>query len=130
MANFFPEVNAQLQSLAMVVGAFRQVKSEPSVALTACMDPRVGTAKAAAGSLAADVKFRTRGRVLTTVARGTGLAHGIFFLTCGDCLAVNNRMTEAYYGIRYIGSTGKYRDNITSSVTGPYVGGTDIGNNN
>jgi hypothetical protein len=35
------------------------------------------------------------------------------------------------FGIFYdsVGA-GKYRDNLTSSVTLPYIGGTDAGNNN
>ena len=46
-------------------------------------------------------------------------------------LAVNNRITQADKGIAYgVGSTGKYRDNLTFDVATPYSGGTDIGNNN
>ena len=43
---------------------------------------------------------------------------------------VNNRITVADRGIAFLGSTGKYRDNITFGVTTPFMGGTDIGNNN
>jgi hypothetical protein len=48
-----------------------------------------------------------------------------------DNLAVNNRISEASSGISYLfGATGKYRDNLTTSVVTPYSGGTDAGNNN
>ena len=68
--------------------------------------------------------------VINTFRQGTGTARGIFLGgTAG--LAVNNRITDADTGILYfVGSTGKYRDNITVDVTTPYTDGTDIGNNN
>lgn len=48
-----------------------------------------------------------------------------------DVLVIGNRITGADYGIFYAadGSTGKYRDNLTSGVTTPYTGGTDAGGN-
>jgi hypothetical protein len=70
--------------------------------------------------------------VIKTVKQGTGVATGITLFGT-DVLAVNNRITEADKGIDHSSfgvSTGKYRDNVTSGVTTPYTGGTDIGNNN
>jgi hypothetical protein len=40
-------------------------------------------------------------------------------------LAINNRITDADFGIRYLESDGKYRDNVTSNVSTPFVGGTE-----
>jgi hypothetical protein len=67
--------------------------------------------------------------VIKTVPPPGGTTYGIFFVGTGG-LAVNNRITAADYGIAYFLSPGKYRDNITSSVTTPFSGGTDICNNN
>jgi len=68
--------------------------------------------------------------VIQAVKQGTGIAWGILFLNGTDGLAINNRITDADKGIEYSDSTGKYRDNVTTSVITPYTGGTDIGNNN
>ena len=68
--------------------------------------------------------------VMHTFKQGTGTARGIFFNTVTDGLAINNRITDAGVGISFAGSNGKYRDNVTASVTTPYDSGTDIGNNN
>lgn len=43
---------------------------------------------------------------------------------------VGNRIWQGSYGVDYIGSTGKYRDNLTVGVATPFFGGTDAGNNN
>jgi hypothetical protein len=43
-------------------------------------------------------------------------------------LVVNNRISTADWGI-YIAGPGAYRDNITTSVTTAYTGGTNLGNN-
>jgi hypothetical protein len=43
-------------------------------------------------------------------------------------LVVNNRISTADWGI-YFAGPGAYRDNITTSVTTPYTGGTNLGNN-
>jgi hypothetical protein len=69
--------------------------------------------------------------VTDTVAQGTGTARGILFVGSAGGLAVNNRISVADEGISYgFGATGKYRDNLTSDVTAPFVGsGTDAGNN-
>ncbi len=52
-------------------------------------------------------------------------------VTGNDILVAGNRITVADYGIAYLfGSTGKYMDNLTSSVTTPFFGGTAVGTNN
>jgi hypothetical protein len=62
---------------------------------------------------------------------GTGTSYGINIKNSSDVLVSNNRVTTMNYGVDYaIGSTGKYRDNLTSGVTFPYSGGTNAGNNN
>jgi len=69
--------------------------------------------------------------VIDTVKQGSGTARGIEFVSVPGGLAVNNRITVADRGIDYaFGSTGKYRDNLTFSVTTPFTNGTDAGNNN
>ena len=66
--------------------------------------------------------------VINTVKQGTGTATGISIVG-SDTMAVNNRITGADTGLA-ISGTGKYRDNITLGVTTPFIGGTNIGNNN
>jgi hypothetical protein len=69
--------------------------------------------------------------VIGTFGTGTGASVGIMVHDLGsNNLAVNNRITQALYGIYYFNGTGKFRDNLTSGVTYPFVGGTDAGNNN
>jgi hypothetical protein len=68
--------------------------------------------------------------VITTVKQGTGTARGINLQQVTGGLAVNNRVTTAERGIEFVTSTGKYRDNLTFTVTAPFTGGTDAGNNN
>lgn len=72
--------------------------------------------------------------IVTLTAQGTGVSTAIQFYgsTCalGDSMAVNNRINDAMHGIEYNCGIGKYRDNLTSSVSTPYLGGTDAGNNN
>lgn len=60
-----------------------------------------------------------------------GVTYGIHLGGGGEAVAVNNRITEATYGL-YGGlpDWGKYRDNVTVKVDFPYTGGADIGNNN
>ena len=60
-----------------------------------------------------------------------GATHGISLAGGRDFIIVNNRISEAPFGI-YGGNInwGIYRDNITVNVATPYTGGTDIGNNN
>jgi hypothetical protein len=64
-------------------------------------------------------------------AHSGGQTTAIFLSGGGNAAVVNNRITEANFGI-YSGGLnwGKYRDNITVNVVTPYTGGTDIGNNN
>jgi hypothetical protein len=62
-----------------------------------------------------------------------GEAHAIYIAGARESVVVNNRITDAGFGINGLGPTpswGKYRDNITVNVAVPYTGGTDIGNNN
>jgi hypothetical protein len=63
------------------------------------------------------------------VGRGIHIVTGGGFSRPPDNLAINNRITDADEGIRYFESAGKFRDNLTSSVAVPYIGGTDAGNN-
>jgi hypothetical protein len=61
---------------------------------------------------------------------GQGIAVGGTSPTGDDVLVVNNRLSGMRYGIYYYsGLTGKYRDNLTSGVPNPFLGGTDAGNN-
>jgi hypothetical protein len=71
--------------------------------------------------------------VIQTVKQGTGIARGIHLSAVTGGLTLNNRITGADQGITYnVGSTGKYRDNLTFDVPTAtrFVGGTDAGNNN
>lgn len=63
--------------------------------------------------------------------RPSGAAtYGIFFNSGSDDLVANSRLSRVGYGLLYSGATGKYRDNLcAASVTTPYVGGTDAGDN-
>ena len=54
---------------------------------------------------------------------------GILFFSADGGLAVNNRITNARAGIGFVDGTGKYRDNLTTNVTTPFVGGTAVGIN-
>lgn len=50
-----------------------------------------------------------------------------------NAFVVGNRLGRLYSGIWFdplTQASGKYRDNLTTNVTVPYVGGTDAGNNN
>jgi hypothetical protein len=52
-------------------------------------------------------------------------------VTGTNALVVNNRIGEADIGIFFPATAAaKYRDNLTTNVNTPYVGGTDAGNNN
>jgi ELWxxDGT repeat protein len=57
---------------------------------------------------------------------------GIYVEGGDDNLVVRNRIVRTEYGVFFTrGTTGRYRDNLTSGVTTPYSGyGTDAGNNN
>jgi hypothetical protein len=68
--------------------------------------------------------------VVGTKGKGFGFGVAIGFTdTAAGGLAVNNRISDADYGIVFNG-TGKYRDNLTFSVGVPFFDGTDAGNNN
>ena len=69
--------------------------------------------------------------VIDTMTVGTGTTTGILFASVTGGLAVNNRITVAGTGIEYVGSTGKYRDNLTFGVPTAtrFVGGTAVGTN-
>ena len=62
-----------------------------------------------------------------------GEAYAIYLAGSREAIVLNNRITDASFGVFGLGPTatwGKYRDNITDNVTVPYTGGTDVGNNN
>jgi len=68
--------------------------------------------------------------VAAVIKQGTGTAWAILLgPNSPDAMIVGNRLTQADVGIQ-ITSTGKYRDNLTSSVATPFTGGTDAGRNN
>ena len=82
-------------------------------------------------------QFGTGSRVLNNDVidvqkQGSGTAWGIFLGGVSGGLAVNNRITNADVGIDFSngGSTGKYRDNLTTNVGTPFSGGTAVGTNN
>jgi hypothetical protein len=58
------------------------------------------------------------------------LTAGIVLDGSNDALVLRNRILRASTGIQFSGSTGRYRDNVTSGVVTPYVGGSNAGNNN
>jgi len=68
--------------------------------------------------------------ITVTKVGSTGAAWGISIGSSNGALVENNRITVAERGIEFSSSTGKYRNNLTSSVITPYTGGTDAGNNN
>jgi len=70
--------------------------------------------------------------VVGTYGQGTGRSSAIFLSNdVRDALVVENRISRGDYGARFWGfATGKYRDNLTSSVVTPFTGGTDAGGNN
>ena len=87
-----------------------------------------GSTRAAVGILVSGAGPRVLNNdVIDT--QGTGTAWGIRFDGTSGALAVNNRITNADVGIEFVGGTGKYRDNLTTGVTTPFVGGTPVGIN-
>ena len=71
------------------------------------------------------------GNRINDVSRDTGFAYGIIIVSSSyDVLFRGNSITSADFGIRYVASTGKYMDNLTSNVTAPFLGGTAVGINN
>jgi hypothetical protein len=69
--------------------------------------------------------------VQQTFGQGAGYGAAIF-VGSGDALVVGNRLVSATYGVRFNSSgTGKYANNLTSSVTTPFAGGgVSAGGNN
>ncbi|PYM96554.1 MAG: hypothetical protein DME04_01555 [Candidatus Rokuibacteriota bacterium] len=66
--------------------------------------------------------------VIDTYSSDPSQAEGIY-LIASNALVVNNRITNASVGIHFVGS-GKYRDNLTTGVSTPFMGGTNASNNN
>jgi hypothetical protein len=59
-----------------------------------------------------------------------GASSGVVIDGGPDALVVNNTVASMSEGVEYAsGATGKYRDNLTTGVAVPYLGGTDAGNN-
>lgn len=85
-----------------------------------------------AGIVASGIAPRVLNNDVVRVTKlGGGTATGITFAgfaSSVDGLAVNNRITEADVGI-FFAISGKFRDNLTTDVATPFVGGTDAGNN-
>jgi len=75
------------------------------------------------------------GNRITRVTAESADTYGIQVLDAHDVLVTGNRITSVYYGIFYVddGSTGKYRDNLTSGVITPFdipaTGVVDAGGN-
>jgi hypothetical protein len=66
--------------------------------------------------------------VIDTYSLDALQAEGIY-LSASNALVVNTRITNASVGIHFAGS-GKYRDNLTTGVSTPFVGRTSAFNNN
>ena len=67
---------------------------------------------------------------ITQTTKTADVAYGIYSSNSMNHTIVNNRVSVADIGIRMDVGAGKYRDNVTTSVTTPYFGGMNIGNNN
>jgi hypothetical protein len=63
-------------------------------------------------------------------AIGSGNSYCIRIKQCDNVIVSNNRMSTAIFGLGFDISTGKYRNNLAINCTTPYVGGSDMGNNN
>jgi hypothetical protein len=68
--------------------------------------------------------------VAQTVGVGGAAGVAIQLDDTSDGLVVNNRLTDADQGVTYVGSGGKYQDNLTFGVTTPFTGGTPVGTKN
>jgi hypothetical protein len=83
---------------------------------------------------AAIVLYGNESRVIDNDIVGVTAAPGVntfgILVYSDDVLAVNNRIDESEVGIQFPSLSCKYRDNLTTTVTYPYLGGTDAGNNN
>ncbi len=69
------------------------------------------------------------GNRIDDVRSADDVGRGIVIGSSTGVLTIGNRITNADRGIMYLGSTGKYRDNMTSEVTTSYSGGINSGNN-
>ena len=65
--------------------------------------------------------------VSRTTKQGFGTSTGMWLALVTSGFVVNNRVASSDQGF-VLGGT-KYRDNLTSNVSFPYLGGTDAGNN-
>jgi hypothetical protein len=65
----------------------------------------------------------------STLATNAG-AITVYANASGKSLVVNNKISNFTNGVNFLLTGGKYRDNLTTNVTNPYLGGEDAGNNN
>ena len=70
------------------------------------------------------------GNRIDDVSSGTGSTFGVYNWFSSNVLLRGNSITNSDYGTYYNGSTGKYKDNLTSNVSAPFLGGIDAGGNN
>ena len=86
------------------------------------------------------VSISISGRGLGTLVEGnivgnaalpaSGASFGLWIGDGSRVLVIDNRFTRLDYGTAYAGGTsGLYRDNLSSGVLAPYTGGIDAGNN-
>ena len=68
--------------------------------------------------------------VINTYAGSGGIATGIHHNSASHQMAVGNRIVGTDGGLAMMSISGKYRDNVVSGAGTPYLGGTDLGNNN
>lgn len=76
-----------------------------------------------------NASFTVENNTVSHVFGGTGgVGTGIYCATSGDTFLINNRVSQANYGIR-MHVPNEYRDNLTSNCDTNYVSGIDLGNN-
>ena len=66
--------------------------------------------------------------VFGVLGKGAAAGYGMHLNNSTDTFVINNRISQANYGIRMNGPN-EYRDNMTSNRDTNYVAGTDRGNN-
>lgn len=92
------------------------------------------TGPGTASFAAAIVLYGDESRVIDNDIVGVTAAPGVntfgMLVYSDNVLAVNNRIDDSEVGMQFLSSSCKYRDNLTTTVTYPYLGGTDAGNNN
>jgi hypothetical protein len=77
-----------------------------------------------AGAAGSVIERNRLGNALAGASSGVVIDSGV------DALVVGNTVAGMSEGVEYTGgASGKYRDNLTSGVATPYLGGTDAGNN-